>query len=415
MPLPIHVLPLVERWDCHQCGVCCRGSVVPLSAEDVARLQEQKWQERPELTGTPVMVRENLLGHAHRLAQRADGSCVFLMEDGLCRIHKELGFDAKPLVCRMFPLQVVPRDNLAYVTLRRACPSAAADLGRPVAEQLAFAKELARERHLADAAPHCPPLKPGEARGWLAARKLLHTFERLLTDERYPMVRRLVHGLVLARLVEQAKTATHSDKELVELLSVLEANVAGEVGDLFAERRQPSSAARVLFRQTAAEFVRLHPGLVTRPSWRERWRLAVGAWAVVRGKGPTPRLHPAFPETTFDELEKPLRALDAAVYLPLNRLIETSAVSWSYALSNRNGWSVTESVRMLALLYPVGLWLLRWRAADGVPDAKLMPEIITAIDRGQGYAPLAGAKQRQRVQVLARLGELERVVAWYAR
>ena len=78
------------------------------------------------------------------------------MADGLCRIHKELGFDAKPLVCRMFPLQIVPRDNVAYVTIRRACPSAAADKGRPVAEQLDFARQLARERHLADAAPHPP-------------------------------------------------------------------------------------------------------------------------------------------------------------------------------------------------------------------------------------------------------------------
>ena len=68
----------------------------------------------------------------------------------------------------------------------------------------------------------------------------------------------------------------------MELLSVLEANVAGEVGDLFTERRQPSSAARVLFRQTAAEFVRLHPGLVTRPSWHRRWRLAMADWTMVR-------------------------------------------------------------------------------------------------------------------------------------
>ena len=132
----------VERWDCHQCGVCCRGSVVPLSAEDVARLKEQKWQERPEFAGTSVTVRESLLGHDYRLAHREDGSCVFLEADGLCRIHKELGFDAKPLVCRSLPCRSC-RDNVAYVTLRRACPSAAADLGRPVAEQLAFPRQCA--------------------------------------------------------------------------------------------------------------------------------------------------------------------------------------------------------------------------------------------------------------------------------
>lgn len=415
MPLPIHVLPLVERWDCHQCGVCCRGSIVPLSAEDVQRLEEQKWNERPGFAGTRVMVRESWLGHEYRLAQREDGSCVFLMPDGLCRIHAELGFDAKPLVCRMFPLQVVPRDNVAYVTLRRACPSAAADLGRPVEAQLRFARELARERHLAESPPNCPPIKPGESRGWPVARKLLEALQRLLTDARYPPVRRLVHGLILARLVEQAQTSRLADKQLGELFSVLEANVADEVGQLFTERGQPGSAARVLFRQTAAEFVRLYPGLVTRPSWGERWRLATAAWSMVRGRGKLPRLHPAFPEATFDALEQPLGVLDASVYLPLTRLIETSATSWSYALANRGGWSIVESLRMLALLYPLGLWMLRWRCASEAPRADAMPEIITALDRGQGYAPLAGLKQRRRLQVLARLGELERLVVWYGR
>src|SRR5438046_770030 len=145
MPLPIKPLPVVERWDCHQCGACCRGSLVPLSDDDLARLQSQKWEERPEFRDTPVAVRESWLSSRYRLAQRDDGSCVFLLPDGMCRIHKELGFDAKPLVCRMFPLQIVPRDNAALVTIRRACPSAAADQGRPISEHLEFARQLARE------------------------------------------------------------------------------------------------------------------------------------------------------------------------------------------------------------------------------------------------------------------------------
>jgi hypothetical protein len=136
---------------------------------------------------------------------------------------------------------------------------------------------------------------------------------------------------------------------------------------------------------------------------------------MVRGRGKLPRLHPAFPEATFEALEQPLGVLDATIYQPLARLIETSATSWSYALANRSGWSIVESLRMLALLYPLGLWLLRWRCAGGPPRAEPMPEIITALDRGQGYAPLAGSKQRRRVQVLARLEELERLIIWYGR
>jgi lysine-N-methylase len=415
MPLPIKPLPMVERWDCHQCGVCCRGSVVPLSADDVARLKAQKWNEQPEFRDQPVVLRESWLGHEHRLAHRADGSCVFLLPDGLCRIHKEHGFEAKPLVCRMFPLQIVPRDNVAYVTIRRACPSAAADRGRPVAEQLDLVRQLARERHLADAAPHPPPIKPGERRPWPVARRLLGAVERLLTDERFPPVRRIVHSLILCRLLEQARTRRLTDERLIALFEVLEHSVAEEVGDLFAERSPPPAAAAVLFRQTAAELVRLYPRFQTEGGWRARGQLAIAAWKFVRGLGSVPALHPAFPAATFEQLEQPLGLLDPGVYQPLARMIETSAVSWSYALANRGGWSIVESVRMLALGYPLGLWLLRWSAADREPSASDLPEIITTLDRGQGYAPLAGGKQRRRLALLARLDALERSVIWYAR
>jgi hypothetical protein len=57
MSLPIKPLPIVERWDCHQCGVCCRGSRVPLSADDLQRLKEQGWAEHPDFRGTPVATR----------------------------------------------------------------------------------------------------------------------------------------------------------------------------------------------------------------------------------------------------------------------------------------------------------------------------------------------------------------------
>lgn len=415
MTLPIKPLPLVERWSCHQCGVCCRGSLVRLSDEDVARLKSQNWREHPEYRGASVMVQESWLGGGYRLAQREDGRCVFLMEDGLCRIHKEFGFDAKPLPCRMFPLQIVPRDNAAYVTIRRACPSAALDKGSPVTEQMTLARELTRERKLAEAAPAPPPIKPGERREWPVARRLLESLQRLLSDERYPPVRRLVHALYVARMVEQARTTRLDDKSLGELFAVLEQSAAGEVGGLFQDRQQPSPAAAVFFRQTAAEFVRLHPRYHVRPSWGARWNLAWTAWQFARGRGHVPRLVAEFPEATFEQLEAPLGALDAAVLQPLARLVETTAVSWSYAVANRGGWSIVESLRMLALIYPVGLWMLRWVSAGRAPLAADMPEIITALDRGQGYAPLAGSTQRRRVQLLSRLGDLERVVIWYGR
>src|SRR5262249_27121308 len=149
----------------------------------------------------------------------------------------------------------------------------------------------------------------GEFRGWRVAKSLLQTFEHLLTDNRYPPVRRLVHALTLARLLEKARTKTMTDDQLFELFVVLESGVPDETGDLFSNRQPPSRAGAVVFRQIAAEFSRLHPRFHVRPSWMQRWQLAWSAWRIVRGRGKVPRLHSLYPEVTFERLEQPLGAL----------------------------------------------------------------------------------------------------------
>ena len=415
MTLPIKILPTVEQWDCHNCGNCCRGSIIPLSAEDRAKLQAQRWDEHAELRGQATIVRESWLGKEYRLAQRDDGSCVFLMPNGLCRIHAEHGAAAKPLVCQMYPLQLVPIDDVAHLTLRRSCPSAAADQGRPLKDHLPNVKRLAKQGHLAAKGAAIPPLKRGEQRGWSLALSMLKSLRQLMSDERFPPVRRLVHGVVYCNLIEQAKTKSLDDQKLSELLTALEPLVPEEAAPVFAERKPPSAAGAVLFRQIGAEYIRLHPRSRPQGTWRERFQLVTAALSMVRGQGKLPRLHGDFPEATFTQLEQPLGRLSAEIYRPFDRYVETMASSYQYAMADRAGWSIVESFRALALTFPIGLWLLRWSSAGRDPTAPEAVEIVTALDRGQGYGPLAGSKQRSRLNMLARLGELENLVAWYAR
>lgn len=414
MSLPIVSLPLVERWDCHQCGVCCRGSIVPLSDADVERLRRQKWEERPEFKGVRIMA-----PHAgrdkHQLAKRPDGSCVFLMEDGLCRIHKELGFDAKPLVCRMFPLQLVPQESRAVLTMRRACPSAAGDKGRELRSYAGDAKAYAREGKLIEEGSPAPAVRSGDAAGWSEARIVLESLRRLTTDERYPLIRRLVHGLEICRLLEEAQLGGMSPAKLSELLQVLEEHIAEEGALHFAERTAPSAAAQVLFRQIALELVRLHPRAYVRPTWSTRLKLAGWSWRMLRGRAKLPQVIGTFPEATFEALEEPLGRLDRAIYQPLERYYAAMTTSYLYALVHPGAWSVVESYRQLALQYPLALYLLRWCSAGRSATPEDIYEIITALDRSQGYDRFAGGHHRGRLRTLARLGALPGLVAWYGR
>ena len=139
------------------------------------------------------------------------------------------------------------------------------------------------------------------------------------------------------------------------------------------------------------------------------------AIALAWGTGRVPQIRPDSHPTTFEALERPLGHLGEEVLRPVTAYFEAAAGSRQYAILGRRGWSIVESFRALALAHSIALWLLRLVSTDRSPDVEDAISVVGAIDRGQGYAPLAGRRHRTRLARLARLGELARVVAWYAR
>ncbi len=82
---------------------------------------------------------------------------------------------------------------------------------------------------------------------------------------------------------------------------------------------------------------------------------------------------------------------------------------------DRRDWSLVDSVRSLVAAFPIGLWLLRWAAHGREPTAQDMVQIVVALDRGNGFAPLTGPLQRWRLRLLATDNQLERLIVWFAR
>ena len=137
MAHPIRPLPVVQAWDCHVSGSCCKEYLVTITDEERQRIEEQGWDPETDLGGLPPFrysgwpwARKVHLNH------RADGSCVFLGEGGKCRIHERFGYETKPLPCRLFPFVLVPAGDRWAVGLRFACPSVAENKGRPLPQHL---------------------------------------------------------------------------------------------------------------------------------------------------------------------------------------------------------------------------------------------------------------------------------------
>src|SRR3954468_8159860 len=94
MKAKLRTLPIIEQWDCHHCTACCRETTIQLNADDIARLEQQRWDQHAEFRDVQTVRRSLALGGAKVLAHKPDGSCVFLTEAGLCRIHEVFGADA---------------------------------------------------------------------------------------------------------------------------------------------------------------------------------------------------------------------------------------------------------------------------------------------------------------------------------
>ncbi len=91
MSQPFHVLGAL-RHECTGCGGCCHGVVVFLSEAEQARVRGFA-----EQMGLPDPVADGKLAFS-------EGRCPFQGDDELCRIHKDHGLEAKPLLGKQYPL-----------------------------------------------------------------------------------------------------------------------------------------------------------------------------------------------------------------------------------------------------------------------------------------------------------------------
>ena len=89
-------------------------------------------------------------------------------------------------------------------------------------------------------------------------------------------------------------------------------------------------------------------------------------------------------------------------------------MSGRYAALGYRAWPIVDGFRAAALSFAGALWLFRWASGREQHADEIIP-IIGCLDRSQGYAPLVGIRHRRRVNTLAQDGQLQRLVAWYAR
>lgn len=167
---------------CIGCGKCCGGWPVPVSEEEVRSISALP------LTGLPVSPAQCFQQEKRGwYLKKLDGHCIFLDDEKKCRIHSQFGFDAKPLTCRLYPLDVRTwSDGSVSAALRYDCPAAACGQGCELAacgpRILSFARELEKRRKKPATADYSEVIAPEVER----LQEIADAYCRILTEESVP-------------------------------------------------------------------------------------------------------------------------------------------------------------------------------------------------------------------------------------
>jgi lysine-N-methylase len=428
MPLPVRSLTVLQNWDCAGCTECCRQYLVAVTPEERARIESQGWDKEPDLAGVPLFVKMGgWFSSSYRLNHRPDDACVFLGPDNRCRIHVRHGSAAKPLACRVYPYMLVPAGDHWKFGLRFACPSAAEDRGRPLAEQLAEAREYAGllEAQIAGDVTEVPPppLQKSQAVSWNDLSRIIAAVSMLLADAIDTPERRWRKVLFLVGTLRKSRYDGSGDPKkavtggrLSELIHILSEAAEDEVPVAPDDVAPPGWVGRMVFRPLVALYARKDSGVDRGPAQRSAFGRFFSAVQFARGKGLVPRVHAAIGTASFADAEKPLPALSDRAESLLTRWSRVKVESGQFCGTTNFGLPVWDGLESLAAAFVSAMWLARVLAAGGRSPDDALTLAVRMVDDNFGFNKLLGsARQKFALRLLGSRGELTKLVAWYGR
>lgn len=248
---------------CTMCGSCCGGHQVGPVQDDVLRGLEPHtdalvaatratrglFVTMPAPRGAPV--------DTQVMCHLRDGSCVFLSDDRRCIIHRDLGADAKPRPCRLFPYRFIATPDGVAVSISPECRGfAEARGGKALADQQ---PELRRLLALAGALARTPKvvrLAPRTAVPWRTYRDLEDSLHAALHAHAHdPTAALLAMQRLIDRALAQPQTVDVPPEALASGLDTLTRQLAQHAGQ-FADAMGDDSDEQVIHVEGLRQFQR---------------------------------------------------------------------------------------------------------------------------------------------------------------
>lgn len=431
-------LPVLQNWNCHNCGGCCREHLIEISEEEKRRIEGQKWTASDGVSMDRPLVQRISKGR-YRIAHQDDGACVFLDDKGLCRIHARFGEPAKPLACRVYPYAYHPagKENVT-VSLRFSCPSVVRNAGNSVESQRTELAALGREIVSGKKRDHAPPvIHRGGTHGqqtltWPDFHKLLAALDDSLaaTDVNFTVC--LMRTLSWLELVEQSQFETVRGEKLTEYLELVTEASTKAQPDNDLPVHKPSRLARTMFRLMTAQYARHDTEAQVRQGIRGRIGLFTAAVKYTTGMGTVPLLQGSASVATafeggeddttrsvsFSDVEGEFDGRRSDIDELFMRYFRVKVQGIHFCGPANFDTSVVEGFRSLALMYPIVMWLARLRAARRNRRRLELQDVQAALataDHNFAYSPALGTMSSlQRVNQLAKMKQITSLAGWYS-
>jgi len=340
------------------------------------------------------------------LAHTREGNCIYLDPGrNLCRLQMRAGAAAKPLGCRIYPLNIASTGaGEVTVAARMDCPAVQRNAGAPLEQNRSRIEEYVRQ--LGVAGDYTAKERRGLSDGTLAAiRDALLC--RLVRRRDIPLPTRA------AALADAAGRLESLDASLLN-----EAQLRGELLTAMIDKSLSAAAvppgqsigrfSRAVFLQLLAAYLRRDEEMLNRgvgPRLARTWTL--GLLLVGRGSlAPLGREHPRIPLARVGLFRN--RPPPAGSATPPAAIMDSAAEVWECyeryldaKIESRQFFGVTYyrqplviGLKALALTFPLVLAAARCRAADRgapAPAAEDVQYAVGAIDHSFGRSPLLAA------------------------
>jgi lysine-N-methylase len=421
-------LPVFQHFDCHSCGHCCRDAVVNVTSAERDAVVAAGWEER--MSGETLFVDYRFGGRRLiRIAQRAGGQCIFLAEDGRCRLHAETGLATKPLACRLYPFVPVPGVGSIRLDMRFDCPSVAANRGRSLSTKRSEVAALARETNVEIEAG---VLAWGGLR--LTAEEadaLVAAFDACLTERKLALRRRIAAAAHLLDLLLTIRPGRVRGKQFAELMQLLIADAieqaresavqaapvlrGGGRGSLASSRTQRLFRQWLFLHTIADDAAELACGPLER--LRRSWRRYGQSRCFAAGEGVVPRVRADWPVMTFEQLAAIAPPDDEALE-PLIRAMRVKLQAHAFAGPAYFGYDLLPGLTALMLLPALVGWMARVQAVCGGHNAVSADDLLEGlrqVHRTFAVSPVfARISERLRLRALAGPGVTAALGAIYS-